>query len=70
MAQPDDEVAIVDGASPRDPRARRDGFRAHIVEDTLLRPGAQRRDWKATLLSDDARRMSLAAATDVQLHAS
>jgi biotin carboxylase len=26
--------------------------REHVVEDTLLRPGAPRRDWKATLLSD------------------
>jgi len=56
-------------------------YGAHIVEDTLLRPGAQRRDWKATLLSDgylvvrhpdwdQARQMALAAATDVQLYAS
>jgi len=58
-----------------------DRFRPHIVEDTLLRPGAPRRDWKATLLSDgylvvrhpdwdEARRMSFAAATDIQLYAS
>jgi biotin carboxylase len=56
-------------------------FRPHIVEDTLLRPGAQRRDWKATLLSDGflvvrhpsweaARDMIYAAATDIQLYAS
>lgn len=58
-----------------------DRYRAHIVEDTLLRPGTPRRDWKATLLSDgylvvrhpdwdQARQMSFAAATDIQLHAS
>ena len=57
-----------------------DRYRAHIVEDTLLRPGTPRRDWKATLLSDgylvvrhpewdQARRMAFAAATDVQLYA-
>ena len=56
-------------------------YRAHIVEDTLLRPGAPRRDWKATLLSDgylvvrhpdweQAHRMAMAAATDIQLYAS
>jgi biotin carboxylase len=56
-------------------------YRPCIVEDTLLRPGTPRRDWKATLLSDgylvirhpeweQARRMALAAATDVQLYAS
>ncbi|HWU87948.1 MAG TPA: ATP-grasp domain-containing protein [Kofleriaceae bacterium] len=56
-------------------------YGAHIVEDTLLRPGAPRRDWKSTLLSDgylvvrhpdwdQARQMALAAATDIQLHAS
>lgn len=27
-------------------------YRPYIVEDTLLRPGQPRRDWKATLLSD------------------
>ncbi|MCC7539449.1 MAG: ATP-grasp domain-containing protein [Deltaproteobacteria bacterium] len=58
-----------------------DRFRAHIVEDTLLRPGTPRRDWKATLLSDgylvvrhpdwdEACRMAFAAATDIQLYAS
>jgi biotin carboxylase len=58
-----------------------DRYRPHIVEDTLLRPGATRRDWKATLLSDgylvvrhpdwdEARQMSLAAATDIKLYAS
>ena len=56
-------------------------FRPHIVADTLLRPGENRRDWKQTLLSDGylvvrhpdwnaAREMSFAAATDVQLYAS
>jgi len=56
-------------------------YRAHIVLDTLLRPGATRRDWKATLLSDgylvvrhpdwdQARQMAFAAATDIQLYAS
>ncbi|MEO8706017.1 MAG: ATP-grasp domain-containing protein [Kofleriaceae bacterium] len=55
-------------------------FGAHIVEDTLLRPGTPRRDWKSTLLSDGylvvrhpdwerAREMALAAATDVKLYA-
>ena len=58
-----------------------DRYRAHIVEDTLLRPGTPRRDWKATLLSDgylvvrhpdwdQAQQMAFAAATDIQLHAS
>ena len=58
-----------------------DRYRPHIVEDTLLRPGAERRDWRATLLSDgylvvrhpdwdEARQMAFAAATDVQLYAS
>jgi biotin carboxylase len=58
-----------------------DRFGPHIVEDTLLRPGTPRRDWKATLLSDgylvvrhpdwdQARKMTFAAATDVQLYAS
>ena len=56
-------------------------YGAHIVEDTLLRPGASRRDWKQTLLSDGylvvrhpdwdrAREMAFAAATDIQLYAS
>jgi biotin carboxylase len=56
-------------------------YGAHIVEDTLFRPGTPRRDWKATLLSDGylvvrhpdwdrAREMAIAAATDVQLYAS
>jgi ATP-grasp domain-containing protein len=56
-------------------------YRAHIVEDTLLRPGTPRRDWKATLLSDGylvvrhpdwdpACQMAFAAASDVQLFAS
>jgi biotin carboxylase len=56
-------------------------YRPHIVEDTLLRPGAQRRDWKATLLSDGyivvrhpnpavTREMAVAAATSIQLYAS
>jgi len=56
-------------------------FRPHIVEDTLLRPGTPRRDWKATLLSDGylvvrhpewevARDMVFAAATDIHLYAS
>jgi biotin carboxylase len=58
-----------------------DRYRPHIVEDTLLRPGTARRDWKATLLSDgylvvrhpdwdEACRMAFAAATDVHLYAS
>ncbi len=58
-----------------------DRYRPFIVEDTLLRPGAQRRDWKATLLSDGylvfrhpemaiAREMAIAAATGIQLYAS
>jgi len=56
-------------------------YRPFIVEDTLLRPGTPRRDWKATLLSDGyivmrhpdlavAREMAIAAATDVHLFAS
>ena len=56
-------------------------YRPYIVEDTLLRPGAERRDWKATLLSDGylvfrhpdmaaAREMAIAAATTIQLYAS
>jgi biotin carboxylase len=58
-----------------------DRFRPYIVEDTLLRPGTQRRDWKQTLLSDGyivirhpdwnaAREMCFAAATGVHLYAS
>jgi biotin carboxylase len=58
-----------------------DRFGAHIVEDTLSRPGTARRDWKATLLSDgylvvrhpdwdEAQRISFAAATDIKLYAS
>ena len=58
-----------------------DRYRAHIVEDTLFRPGTPRRDWKATLLSDGylvvrhpdwdfAREMAFSAATDIQLYAS
>jgi biotin carboxylase len=53
---------------------------AHVVEDTLLRPGTSRRDWRSTLLSDgylivrhpdwdQARAMAMAAATDIQLYA-
>ncbi len=56
-------------------------YRRHIVEDTLLRPGTPRRDWKSTLLSDgylvvrhpdwdQAREMAFAAATDIHLYAS
>jgi biotin carboxylase len=56
-------------------------YGAHVVEDTLLRPGSSRRDWKSTLLSDGylvvrhpdwdrAREMALAAATDIQIYAS
>jgi biotin carboxylase len=56
-------------------------YRRHIVEDTLLRPGTARRDWKQTLLSDGylvvrhpdwdmAKQMAFEAATDVQLYAS
>jgi len=55
-------------------------YRPCIVEDTLLRPGTPRRDWKATLLSDgylvirhpeweQARQMAFAAATDIHLFA-
>jgi hypothetical protein len=58
-----------------------DRYRPHIVEDTLLRPGAPRRDWKATLLSDGylvvrhpdwdrARQMAFDAATHIKLYAS
>jgi biotin carboxylase len=55
-------------------------YGGHVVEETLLRPGTPRRDWKSTLLSDgfivvrhpdwdEARRMAFAAATDIQLYA-
>jgi formate-dependent phosphoribosylglycinamide formyltransferase (GAR transformylase) len=58
-----------------------DRYRPYIVEDTLLRPGTPRRDWKATLLSDGylivrhpdpdvLRNMVIDAATDVHLYAS
>ncbi|MDB4962394.1 MAG: Carbamoylphosphate synthase large subunit protein [Myxococcales bacterium] len=58
-----------------------DRYREHIVEDTLLRPGSPRRDWKATLLSDGylvirhpswdaACAMASEAATSVHLYAS
>ena len=58
-----------------------DRYRPYIVEDTLLRPGTPRRDWKATLLSDGylvvrhpdpnvLRNMVMDAATDVHLYAS
>jgi biotin carboxylase len=51
-----------------------------VVEEQLLRPGTQRRNWKNTLLSDghlmvrhpdwdEAYRMSFAAATDITLFA-
>jgi len=56
-------------------------YRPYIVEDTLLRPGTPRRDWKATLLSDGyivvrhpdweaAKQMAFAAATGIHLYAS
>jgi biotin carboxylase len=52
----------------------------YVVEEKLLRPGTQRRNWKQTLLSDGhilvrhpnwdaAYKMSFAAATDVTLYA-
>jgi biotin carboxylase len=55
-------------------------YGAHVVEETLLRPGTPRRDWKSTLLSDgyivlrhpewaEAQAMASAAATDIQLYA-
>ena len=55
-------------------------YRDHVVEDTLLRPGTPRRDWKQTLLSDgylvvrhpdaDAcEAMTLEAANTIHLHA-
>lgn len=51
-----------------------------VVEEQLLRPGTQRRNWKQTLLSDghvmvrhpnwdEAYKMSFAAATDITLYA-
>jgi biotin carboxylase len=51
-----------------------------VVEETLLRPGTPRRDWKATLLSDgyitvrhpdweEAEKMAFAVATDIQMYA-
>ena len=56
-------------------------YREHVVEDTLLRPGSPRRDWKQTLLSDGylvvrhpdadaAEAMTLEAANTIHLHAS
>jgi biotin carboxylase len=56
-------------------------FGAHVVEDTLLRPGTPRRDWKSTLLSDGylvvrhpdwerAAELAFAAASDIALYAS
>ncbi len=55
-------------------------FGKHIVDDQLLRPGAMRRDWKQTLVSDgflmvrhpdwdEAKRISFAAATDITMFA-
>jgi hypothetical protein len=55
-------------------------YGAHVVEETLLRPGTPRRDWKNTLLSDgylivrhpdweQAREMAFSAATDIKLYA-
>ena len=55
-------------------------YGAHVVEETLLRPGTPRRDWKQTLLSDgfivvrhpdyaETRRMAMAAATDIRMYA-
>jgi biotin carboxylase len=55
-------------------------YGAHVVEETFLRPGTPRRDWKNTLLSDGyivvrhpdweaARAMAFAAATDIKLYA-
>ncbi|MDF1565411.1 MAG: ATP-grasp domain-containing protein [Deltaproteobacteria bacterium] len=52
-----------------------------VVDESLLRPGSHRRDWKQTLLSDgwvmvrhpdwdEAVRMAFAAATDITLYAS
>ena len=52
----------------------------HLVEEKLLRPGAPRRNWKHTLLSDghvlvrhpqyaEAHRLSFAAATDITMYA-
>jgi biotin carboxylase len=57
-----------------------DRFGHWVVEEQLLRPGTQRRNWKNTLLSDghlmvrhpdwdEAHRMSFAAATDITLFA-
>src|SRR5262249_12589677 len=56
-------------------------FGPHVVEETLLRPGTPRRDWKSTLLSDgyltirhpdwdQARKIAFAAATDINMYAS
>jgi biotin carboxylase len=55
-------------------------FGPYVVEETLLRPGTPRRDWKQTLISDgwlmvrhpnwdDAYKISFAAATDITLFA-
>ena len=54
--------------------------KGHVVEETLLRPGTPRRNWKQTLISDghllvrhpdwdEAYRMSMAAATDIRMFA-
>jgi hypothetical protein len=51
-----------------------------VVEESLSRPGTARRDWKQAQLADgrlmvrhpewdDALRMCMAAATDIQIHA-
>jgi biotin carboxylase len=56
-------------------------YGAGVVEDTLLRPGTPRRDWRNTLLSDgylivrhpdwaQALEMAQAAATEIKLYAS
>lgn len=55
-------------------------YRGHVIEDELLRPGTNRRDWKATLVSDgylmirhpdwdECKRMCFAAATDITMYA-
>jgi hypothetical protein len=51
-----------------------------VVEESLLRPGTQRRNWKNTLLSDghvvvrhpdwdEAYRLSFAAASGIKMYA-
>mgnify|MGYP001367770036 CR=1 FL=1 len=55
-------------------------YGAHVVEEQLLKPGAHRRDWKQTLVSDGhimlrhpewqtAHELAFKAASDINLYA-